>query len=174
MILMILKWVVISSYAEHARKLVTRWLSMRENWLLFDWYAHKLVTSKLYTWENNFCAQRAFSEFFLSSSCHPFLCPLLPSLSNFLCPLFFCSLSPSLGPLSYVSVPCLLSYVPCLMALLLVFRPLSPLSRLCSLSPDLCTLSINCPSVPFFVALFHWSCLLLLCFSSSVPPSLVL
>ncbi len=29
--MMVLKWVAISPYAEHARKLVTHWLSMREN-----------------------------------------------------------------------------------------------------------------------------------------------
>jgi hypothetical protein len=28
------KWVGISPYAEHARKLVTPWLSMHKNWLL--------------------------------------------------------------------------------------------------------------------------------------------
>ena len=32
--MMILIWVVIFPYAEHAQKLVTRGLSMRENWLL--------------------------------------------------------------------------------------------------------------------------------------------
>jgi hypothetical protein len=32
--MMILEWVVISLYAEHAQKLVTCWLSMREIWLL--------------------------------------------------------------------------------------------------------------------------------------------
>ncbi len=37
----------------------------------------------------------------LSSLCQPFICPLLPSLSNFLC------------PLSNVFVLCLPSYVPC-------------------------------------------------------------
>ncbi len=70
--------------------------------------------------------------------------------------------------------PCLTSFVP---SLYFVSPPLSPLSQLCSLSPDLCTLSINCPSVPFFVALQYvsrWSCPFLLCFLSSVPPSLVL
>jgi hypothetical protein len=35
--MMFLKRVVISSNAEHARKLVTRWLSMRGNWLLAGW-----------------------------------------------------------------------------------------------------------------------------------------
>jgi hypothetical protein len=50
------------------------------NWLLVGWAcAQKLVTRKLSIREN-FGALRAFSEFFLSSSCHPFLCPLLPSL----------------------------------------------------------------------------------------------
>ncbi len=40
--MMILKWVVISSYAEHAWKLVTRWLSMRGNWLLVSWACAKI------------------------------------------------------------------------------------------------------------------------------------
>jgi hypothetical protein len=111
-------------------------------------------------------------------SLSPVLCPLshdsvpcLPSSVSCLC-----YLSPVLCPLSHGSAPCLPSSVPCLMALLLVSRPLSPAlsSRLSSLSSVLCTLSINCPSVPFFVALFHCSCPLLLCYPSSVSPSLVL
>ncbi len=65
----------------------------------------------------------------------------------------------SLGPPSPVSWLCSLSPV------------LSPAltSRLSSLSFVLCTLSIV-----LSVALFHYSCPLLLCFPSSVPPSLVL
>ncbi len=157
--------------------------------------------------------------------CPPFLCPLLPSLSNVLC------------PLSHVVVLCLPLYVPCLMSLFLVSRPLSPVSWLCSLSPVLCLMAlflvsrplshdsvpclpssvswlcslspVLCPlshgsapclpspvsgpvltalilvlrplspvyqlsQCPFFVALFHCSCPLLLCYPSSVSPSLVL
>ncbi len=79
--MMILKWVVISHYAEHARKLITRWLSMCEIGCSLAENARKLVTRWLSLHENHFGAPCAFSEFFLSSSCHPFLCPLLPSLS---------------------------------------------------------------------------------------------
>ncbi len=35
--MLILKWVGISPYAEHTRKLVTRWLSTSGNWLLIGW-----------------------------------------------------------------------------------------------------------------------------------------
>ncbi len=91
--------------ARHARKLVTRWLSMRGNWLIVGCKARKLVTHwlsmreklvtrKLSIRENHFGALRAFSEFFLSSSCHPFLCLLLPlSPLSFLCTLFYISFS---------------------------------------------------------------------------------
>jgi hypothetical protein len=72
------------------------------------------------------------------------------------------SLSPVLCPLSHGSAPCLPSYVPCLTALLLVLCPLYSVNIK------------NYPSVPFYVALFHWSCPSLLCLPSSVPPSLVL
>ncbi len=86
-------------------------------------------------------------SFFLCSLCHPFLCTLLPSLSNVLC------------PLSYVSVPCLSSYVPSITSLFLAFRPLSYVSRLCSLSPVPCPLyylSVPClpSSVPCLTFLF--------------------
>ncbi len=84
----------------------------------------------------------------------PFSCPCLTSFVPSLTSLYFVS-----SPLSYVSVPCLPSSVPCLMALLLVSRPLYPVYQL--------------SQCPFFVALFHLSCPLLLCFPSSVPPSLV-
>jgi hypothetical protein len=71
-----LKWVVISPYAEHAQKVVTRWLSMRKKWLLVGLacmkigyslaeHAQKLVSRWLSICENNF----SFS-----------LCPLLLSL----------------------------------------------------------------------------------------------
>jgi hypothetical protein len=52
-------------------------------------------------------------------------------------------------PLSPVSRICSLPTVRCPQSLFLVSRPLSLVSRLCSLSPVLCTLPINCPSVPF-------------------------
>jgi hypothetical protein len=105
---------------------------------------------------NHFGAPCAFSEYSLSSHCHPFRCPLLPSLSNVLCPLShvfllclhpmfpalcLCSLSPILCFLSHVSVPCLPSSVSSLTSQFLIFFPLSPVSRLCSLSSVLCTLS---------------------------------
>jgi hypothetical protein len=68
-------------YVTLSRKLVTRWLSMPEN---------------------HFGVSRAFSEFFLSSPCHSFLCPC--SLSPVLCTL---SVSHNLFPVSHppFSVP---------------------------------------------------------------------
>ncbi len=53
------------------------------------------------------------------------------------------------------SLPCLPSYVPCLTSLfLIVSRPLSPVSRLCSLSPVLCTQShLICPLAPILLSL---------------------
>ncbi len=219
----ILKWVVIFPYAEHAWKLVTRWLSMRENWLLEGWacakngllygwayakigsllpeHAKKLLTGWQRKCKNSF--QRIFKIFPLFRlSLIP--CPLLPSLSNVLCPpshaFVLCLLSyvPCLTslllvsrPLAYISVPCLSSAVPSPGPLFLVSHHLSPVSQFCSLSPvffTCLTLSvpclpssflrpltpINCPSVPFSAALLHCSCPLLLCFPPSVPPSLVL
>ncbi len=141
--------------------MITRWLSMRKN-------------------------LRAFSEFFLSFPCHPFLCPLLLSLPNVLClmshnsalspmspVLRLCTLSPVLFPLSHVSVPFLLSPVPSLTSLFLASRPLSPVLRPCSLSPFLCPLShISNPCLPsrdlssFFCSLYP---VLRLCSLSPVP-----
>ncbi len=101
--MMILKWVVISSYAEHARKLVlvgwacakigyslaeheqklvTRCLSMRGNWLLVGWACSKIGYSQAEHTRKSFRRPTCVSKFFLSPSYHPFLCPLLPSLSN--------------------------------------------------------------------------------------------
>jgi hypothetical protein len=153
--------------------------------------------------ENHFGAPHAFSEFFLSSPCHPFLCPLLLSLSYVLCPLSHvfvlclssyvpCSLSLVLCPLCHVSVPCLpsavpcltslilvphASSIPCLTALLLVSRPLYTVSHDLFLSPIFLSPSpdrYQLSQCPLCVALFHCSCPLLLCFLSSVPSSLFL
>ncbi len=137
-----------SAHAQHIFHDVFKWvwfplmLSMRENWLLVGWawakigyllaeHARKLTTHKL-----SIGAPHAFSEFFLSSTCHSFICHLLLSLSNVLC------------LLSHVLVLCLPTYVPCLMSLILVSRSLSPVSWLCSLSPVLCP--ISCGSAPCF------------------------
>jgi hypothetical protein len=165
------------SLAVHARKFVTRWLSMHENWLLTSWAYAKIISV-----HHVHFLSYPLSPIPLSPTPVPVWRPLSPlsrrcALSPTMFPvLCLCSLSPVLCPLSHGSVPCLPSSVPCLRALLLVSRPLSPAlsSRLSSLSSVLCTLSINCPSVPFFVALFHCSCPLLLCYPSSVSPSLVL
>jgi hypothetical protein len=74
-----------------------------------------------------------------------------------------CSLSPVLCSMFHFSVPCLPSSVPCLTSLFLVFplivpcltslflvsHPLFPVSRLCSLSPVLCSMShVSVPCVP--------------------------
>jgi hypothetical protein len=176
------------SLAEQAQKLVNRWRSMRENWLVTRWLFR----------ENHSRAARAFSEFFLYSPCHLFLCPLFTSLSNVLCSMPQVSaLSPVLCSLSHASVPCFLSSVPCLTSLFLascplapsltslslVSRPLSPVSRLCSLPPvrwppvsPLCPLSpVLCPlshvSFPFpcLLSAVPQSCLSIPCFSSAVP-----
>jgi hypothetical protein len=53
--MMLLKWFMVSPYDEHAQKLVTRWLSIRNNWLLvgraFTKIGHSLAeqTQKLDT-----------------------------------------------------------------------------------------------------------------------------
>ncbi len=136
-------------------------LSMRENWLFISWecakigywlaeHTRKLFTCYLNIRKNHCGAARAFSEFFLSSPCHPLLSLLIPSLSNVL------------WPLSHDFVLCLSSYVP-FTSLFLVSRPLSPLSRLCSLSPVLCPLShVSVPclpsSVPSLTSLKFVSC----------------
>ncbi len=107
---------------EHVRKLVPRWLSMCENHLAHHVHLQNFPLFPFY----------------------PFLCPLLLSLSNVLCPLShvfvlclpsylpflclcsICSMSPFICPLSHVSVPCLPSAVPSLTSLFLVSRPPSP------------------------------------------------
>jgi hypothetical protein len=97
-----------------------------------------------------------FRVFFLCSSCHLFLCPLLPSLSNVQCPLSHVSaLSPILCLLSYVSVPCLPSSGTCLTSLFLVSRPLVYVSRLCSLPSVRCPQSCLCSLSPVFCILSH-------------------
>ncbi len=130
----------------HARKLVSHWLCMRENWLLMAVHARKTPS--------------AFSKIFLTYSSvlfsRPCLTSFVPSLTS-----LYCTLSPVLYPLSHrlwslSPVRCTLSHVICSLSPNLVFRPLTP---------------ISCPRVSFSVALFHcW----LLWFPSSVPPTLVL
>ncbi len=39
---MVFRWVVISPYAEHAQKLVARWMSMRKNLYLVGWACAKI------------------------------------------------------------------------------------------------------------------------------------
>jgi hypothetical protein len=100
--------------------------------------------------------------------CHPFPCPLFPSLVYVLCLLSVC-----------LSVSVL-----CLTSLFLVFRPLFPVSHLCPLSPILSSLShFSVPCFPPFVynPLLHVSLLCslspVLCsmshFSVPCPPSSV-
>jgi hypothetical protein len=109
-----------------------------------------------------------FQSFSSLPLCHPFLCPLLPSLSDVLSPfshvsvlsltslyfvsslLHICSLSPVLCHLSHISVPCLPSAVPSLTFLFLVSRslsPHSPVSQLFSLSPILCHVIYSLSSI---------------------------
>ncbi len=154
--MMFLKWVVISSYDEHVRKLITRWLSMRGNWLLIGWacteigyslteHTRKLVTRWLSIHRNLFYWY--WTMFFPLSSVLPSPFPILV-----LCLLF------------QVSVPCIPSSVPCLTSLFLVSHPLFPVLSslflvshplflvwlLCSLFPTLCLSS----SVPCLTSLF--------------------
>jgi hypothetical protein len=169
--MMFLKWVVISSYAEHARKLVTRWLSMHGNWLLVGWawagigyslagHKRKLVTRWLSIRGNSFLL--VLNHVFTLSSIplSPFPVPCLLSQVSIPIP---CSLS-------HVSVPFLPSSVPCLTSLFLVSRPLSPIL--------MSHFFVSClpPSVPFFTSLFLVSCPLfsvsLLCSLSPVLCSL--
>jgi hypothetical protein len=98
----------------------------------------------------HFDAPRAFSEFFLSSPC-----PLLLSLSNVPCPLShafvrcFPSYVSQFRPLSHCSAPCLSSFVPYVTDLLLVSRPLSPVSSICPLPTARCPQSyVSVPYIP--------------------------
>jgi hypothetical protein len=118
------------SYSSYGSTTLARasWMSMRKNWLLVGWACAKIGFSQAEHMRKSFWPTTCMLRVFLSSSCHPFLCSLLPSLSNVLC------------PLSEVFALCLLAYVPCLMSLFLVYRPLSPVSRLGFLFPNFCTL----------------------------------
>jgi hypothetical protein len=118
----ILKWVGISLYAEHARKLFTHWLSMctkfftcwlsmHENWLLIGWACAKIgYMLAEHTQKSFWCTMCIFLSYPLSPI------PLSPSPVPV----------PVLCPLSHVFVLCRPSDVPCLMALFLVSRPPSP------------------------------------------------
>ena len=164
------------SLAEHTRKSVTRWLSIRGNCLLVGWayaeinFVHTQLSRSLI---------RVFIrtvQCFLPIPLSPFSRPL----PNGLCSLFHVSVPylTSSVPCLSSSVPCLLSSVPCrtwsasfssilcylfivyvhcnpysgpcLTSLLPVSHPLFPVSRLlCSLSPILCYLShVICPLSP--------------------------
>jgi hypothetical protein len=147
--------------AEHAQKSVTHWLSMSENWLFVGWACAKIGCwlADPYAKIISFHSPHAFSEFFLCSPFNLVLCPFVPSLSNVIC------------PLSHVSVPCLPSYDPYLTSLLLVFLPLSsvsrlfvlclpapvPISRLCSLFPVLSPSQVSVPCLPASVPCLAWS-----------------
>jgi hypothetical protein len=141
--MMILKWVAISSYAEHVRKLVTCWLSTRE----------KLVTRWLSMRGNWKLEIGAYEKIILAHHEHYQSFSSLPHVTHSSVPFSrpcLTSFVPSLTSL-YLCLP---AYVPCLMSPFLVSRPLS--------------------NVPVFPFLCLCSCPLLLCFPSSVPPSLVL
>jgi hypothetical protein len=150
--MIVLKRVMVSPYSEYARKLVTRWLSMRQNWLLVGWacmkigyslaeHARKLVTRQASIRKNHFGAPHVFSEFFpvppITRSSVRFSRPSLTSPVWCLClfshpmspVLCLCCLYPVLCPLSHVSVLCLPSAVPSLTSMLFVSRPLSPVTR---------------------------------------------
>jgi len=59
------------SLAEHARKLVTHWLSMRKYWLFAGWAFAKIISAH----HVHYCIR-----VFPLSPCHPFLCPPSPVL----------------------------------------------------------------------------------------------
>jgi hypothetical protein len=124
--IIVLKWVAISPYAEHARK-----------WLLVGWACAKIYyllaerTQKLFL--RTTCIFSVFPLFPMSPM------PLSPSPVPFWRPVSpisrLCTLSLVLCPLSYLSVPCFLSLV----------------LRLCSLSPILCTLSrVSLPKIEYW------------------------
>ncbi len=129
--MMILNWAVICPSAEHARKEVTSWLhaqilaacwlSMHKNWLLVGCAFAKFFYSLAEHTQNHCGAPHTF-------------CTCLPSYIPCLTFLFLVS-----RPLSPVSCTCLL----------LSYHPLSPVLRLCSLSPVLCPLSqVSVPFLP--------------------------
>ncbi len=195
------------SKAEHARKLVTRWLSIRKNWLFVGWAVSMPKNSLLAGWAYAKLFSAHFQSFSsLSPVPHSYVPFSRPCLTSFVPPLtslYFvsrpmspvlrlcflipvlcltylflayrplspvlrlCSLYP-IYPLSHNFAPCLPSSLPCL-TWSVPYLPSSFLHPL--LTP------INCPNVPFSVALFYCYCplqKLLLYFPSSVPPSLVL
>ncbi len=136
------------SLAEHAQKLVTCWLSIREN--------HFGATQNFQ--RSVFCVLFPLSPVPLSPSPIP------------------CLMSLVLYTLSYVSVICLPSAVPSLTSACFVscLTSLFLVSRLKWSVPSPILPVPQCPSVPLSVALFHCSYPLLLCFPSSFPSSLVL
>ncbi len=164
----VLKWVVISSYAEHAWKLVTLWLSIGGNCYSFSEHMRKSYVSCL---KCLFLVSHPLFPVSLLFSLFPALClpssvPCLTSLFLVSRPLFhvplLCSLSPVLCSMSHFFVPCLPSSVPCLTSLFLVSRPLFPVSLLCSLFPALCLpFSVPCLTSLSLVSrpLFHVSLL---------------
>ncbi len=143
------------SLDEHPQKLVTRWLSMRKNWLLVGWaytkigyslaeQAQILVSRWLSMRKTGYSLAEHTRKSFRSTTY--IFRVILFSMSSFppspspipvyrpishasrLCHVSVC-------PLSYVSVPnCLLSSVPCLTSLFLVSRPLYYVSRDLSLA----------------------------------------
>ncbi len=125
------------SLAEHAQRLLSRWLSMLENWLLIGW-------AELICWLSiwNHVHFQSFS------SGHPLLCSLLPSLSSVLC------------PLSHVCVVCTLSPVlfTLFTSLFLIFRPLYPVSRLCFLPQSSVPSLASLVSHPLSPVSYHFSC----------------
>ncbi len=152
--MMFLKWVVISSHAEHARKLVTHWLSTRGNWSLIGWacteigyslteHTQKLVTLAYVEISFYWYWTMFFPLSSVPLSPFPVPCSMSP-VSR------VCSLSPILCSLSHVSVPCFPSTVPCITSLFLVSHPLFLVLLLYSLFPALCLSS----SVPCLTTLF--------------------
>ncbi len=90
---------------EHARKLVSPWLSM--------FWAHAKIILAHYQPTCAFLSFCSFCTIFFPF--HPFLCPFFsPCLTSYV-PLYhvFGPGSNVLCPLSHVSVPCLLSSIPC-------------------------------------------------------------
>ncbi len=130
---------------------------MRENWLLASWAYEKIILVQ----------HMHFQSFFLSTSFHPFFCPLshvfalcllayVPSLSYVFVPFLLSSipclktLSPILCTLSHGSVPCFRTSAPCLSTV-----PVSPFLWLYSTVPVLCS-SISCPFPLSFILARMW------------------